>query len=72
MKEWLQMTGSPKSRIDRCEFKEEKDIAKLDYDDFTIIKEGTGAPRKTAAKGGKPSTAKVLSHPTGKHSTTKK
>ena len=27
MKRWLQQTGSPKSRIDKCIFKEEKDIS---------------------------------------------
>ena len=67
------MMGSPKSRIDRCVFSEEKDITKLDYNDFTIVREDTGVPRKTGGKSGKPSTAKkVLSHPTGKHPATRK
>ncbi|CAH3016083.1 unnamed protein product [Porites evermanni] len=37
-KRWLKETGSPKSRIDRCEFKNERTITKLEFSDFTIRK----------------------------------
>ncbi|XP_063146188.1 acylphosphatase-1 isoform X1 [Candoia aspera] len=38
LQEWLQKTGSPKSRIDRAEFRNEKKIAHLEHSDFCIIK----------------------------------
>ena len=37
-KNWLQHTGSPKSRIEKCEFKHEKAIDKLSFNSFKIIK----------------------------------
>ncbi|XP_061467755.1 acylphosphatase-1 isoform X2 [Rhineura floridana] len=38
LQEWLQKTGSPKSRIDRAEFRNEKEIACLDHSNFCIVK----------------------------------
>ncbi|XP_068687889.1 acylphosphatase-1-like [Montipora capricornis] len=38
MKKWLKETGSPKSRIDRCEFRNEKTITSLEFSTFTIRK----------------------------------
>ncbi|XP_004698775.1 acylphosphatase-1 [Echinops telfairi] len=38
MQEWLKTRGSPKSHIDRANFKNEKAIPKLDYSDFQIVK----------------------------------
>lgn len=38
MKEWLQKTGSPKSRIDKTEFKNEKQVDKLEFKEFVIKK----------------------------------
>nr|XP_060614340.1 acylphosphatase-1 isoform X1 [Anolis sagrei ordinatus] len=38
LQEWLQKTGSPKSRIDRAEFRSEKKITRLDHSDFSIVK----------------------------------
>jgi acylphosphatase len=38
MKEWLNKTGSPKSRIDRTEFKNEKHIEKFEFKEFKIKK----------------------------------
>ncbi|KAL9958075.1 hypothetical protein ACROYT_G035043 [Oculina patagonica] len=38
MKKWLKETGSPKSRIDRCEFKNERTISKLEFSNFSIRK----------------------------------
>ncbi|GFR60105.1 acylphosphatase [Elysia marginata] len=38
MKRWLQETGSPKSRIDKCIFKDEKDISSKTYGAFSIQK----------------------------------
>jgi len=38
MKKWLRETGSPKSRIERCEFKNERTITNLDFTTFTIRK----------------------------------
>ncbi|XP_053458391.1 acylphosphatase-1 isoform X1 [Nycticebus coucang] len=38
MQEWLKTKGSPKSHIDRANFKNEKTISKLDYSDFQIVK----------------------------------
>ncbi|XP_075386831.1 acylphosphatase-1 [Tenrec ecaudatus] len=39
MQEWLKTRGSPKSHIDRANFKNEKVIPKLDYSDFQIVNE---------------------------------
>ncbi|KAJ8925267.1 hypothetical protein NQ315_009095 [Exocentrus adspersus] len=36
MKQWLQKTGSPQSRIDKAVFTNEKDISKFSYDSFKI------------------------------------
>ena len=36
MKKWLQTEGSPRSRIDKCEFKNEDYIDKLQYPTFSI------------------------------------
>lgn len=36
MKRWLQNVGSPKSRIDKCEFRNERTISALHYDDFVL------------------------------------
>ncbi|XP_018579316.1 acylphosphatase-1-like [Anoplophora glabripennis] len=36
MKQWLERTGSPQSRIDRAVFSKEKDIGKFSYDSFKI------------------------------------
>uniref|UniRef100_A0A452TRD2 Acylphosphatase n=1 Tax=Ursus maritimus TaxID=29073 RepID=A0A452TRD2_URSMA len=38
MQEWLETKGSPKSHIDRANFRNEKVIVKLDYSDFQIVK----------------------------------
>ncbi|XP_030888921.1 LOW QUALITY PROTEIN: acylphosphatase-1-like [Leptonychotes weddellii] len=38
MQEWLETRGSPKSHIDRANFRNEKIIVKLDYSDFQIVK----------------------------------
>ncbi|KAK2551564.1 Acylphosphatase-2 [Acropora cervicornis] len=38
MKKWLKETGSPKSRIDRCKFSNEKTISSLEFSTFTIRK----------------------------------
>ncbi|CAF0919650.1 unnamed protein product [Brachionus calyciflorus] len=38
MKDWLRKTGSPKCRIDRAEFKNEKFIDKLDFSAFDVRK----------------------------------
>ena len=37
-RKWLRVTGSPQSRIDRCEFKNEKNISVLEFSDFDIRK----------------------------------
>ncbi|RZF45078.1 hypothetical protein LSTR_LSTR002039 [Laodelphax striatellus] len=36
MKEWLRKNGSPKSRIDKAEFKNESDISSLTFTEFQI------------------------------------
>ncbi|XP_045474981.1 acylphosphatase-2-like [Harmonia axyridis] len=36
MKNWLQRTGSPTSRIDKAEFKNEKEIDAFTFNDFSI------------------------------------
>ena len=38
MKEWLTKTGSPKSKIDRAEFKNEKIIGSLEFKSFDVRK----------------------------------
>lgn len=37
-KEWLSTTGSPKSRITKCEFTNERTISKLEFADFKIVR----------------------------------
>lgn len=36
MKQWLQKTGSPSSKIERVEFKNEAEINTLQFNDFAI------------------------------------
>lgn len=36
---WLRTTGSPSSKIDKAEFKNEKDITEYSFNDFTIRKD---------------------------------
>uniref|UniRef100_K1PP16 acylphosphatase n=1 Tax=Magallana gigas TaxID=29159 RepID=K1PP16_MAGGI len=36
MKEWLEKEGSPESRVDRAEFKNERTISKLEFESFTV------------------------------------
>lgn len=38
MKDWLRKTGSPKSRIDKAEFKNEKFIDSLEFSEFNVRK----------------------------------
>ncbi|XP_069117422.1 acylphosphatase-1-like [Argopecten irradians] len=38
MKRWLKKTGSPKSRIERCIFKDEKPIPNKEFKNFDIIR----------------------------------
>ena len=38
MKEWLKKTGSPKSKIDRAEFKNEKQLDSLEFKSFEVRK----------------------------------
>lgn len=38
MKEWLTKTGSPKSKILKAEFKEEKEITAMEFEYFEIRK----------------------------------
>ncbi|XP_019407357.1 PREDICTED: acylphosphatase-1 isoform X1 [Crocodylus porosus] len=38
LQQWLRDTGSPKSRIDRAEFRNEKKVATVQYEDFLIRK----------------------------------
>lgn len=38
MKEWLKYVGSPKSTIERVEFKSERDLSKLEFHSFEIKK----------------------------------
>jgi len=45
MKDWLSKTGSPKSKIERCEFKEEKTIQAVSYQAFDIVR-----PKRKAKK----------------------
>lgn len=71
-KTWLQFTGSPKSCIDQCNFTDERDIQKLEYDDFTIVREDTRMPKKVTGTREKPSkTQKLPSVAERKHRTKK-
>lgn len=36
MKDWLEKEGSPESRVDRAEFKNERTISKLEFESFTV------------------------------------
>uniref|UniRef100_A0A914WKP1 Acylphosphatase n=1 Tax=Plectus sambesii TaxID=2011161 RepID=A0A914WKP1_9BILA len=36
MKQWLQHEGSPHSKIDKAEFRNEKEITKLEFDKFSV------------------------------------
>ena len=36
MKQWLQTEGSPRSRIDKCEFKSETEIMQAQFIDFSV------------------------------------
>ena len=36
MMKWLEKTGSPQSRIDSCNFSNDRIVEKLDYEEFTI------------------------------------
>ncbi|XP_031703779.1 acylphosphatase-1 [Anarrhichthys ocellatus] len=38
MQEWLKSTGSPKSRITKAEFKNEKTVDSLEHSSFKIVK----------------------------------
>ncbi|XP_044746668.1 acylphosphatase-2-like [Coccinella septempunctata] len=38
MKNWLQKIGSPSSRIDKAEFKNEKEINAFSFNDFSVKK----------------------------------
>ncbi|KAL6105728.1 acyp1 [Pungitius sinensis] len=38
MQEWLKSTGSPKSRISKAEFKNEKAIDSLEHSSFNIVR----------------------------------
>ena len=38
MKDWLQRTGSPMSRIDRAVFTEEREIREYSFDTFKIVR----------------------------------
>ncbi|XP_034624396.1 acylphosphatase-1 isoform X1 [Trachemys scripta elegans] len=38
LQEWLRKTGSPKSHINRAEFRNEKKIVALEYRNFSIVK----------------------------------
>lgn len=42
MKEWLKHTGSPASKIEKCEFGEEQDLPKATYQSFEVLR-GTRA-----------------------------
>ncbi|KPI94088.1 Acylphosphatase-1 [Papilio xuthus] len=39
MMRWLRTTGSPSSKIDKAEFKNEKDITEYSFNDFSIRKD---------------------------------
>lgn len=36
---WLKSTGSPSSKIDKAEFRNQRDISEYTYDDFVIIRD---------------------------------
>ncbi|KAG6445259.1 hypothetical protein O3G_MSEX003824 [Manduca sexta] len=36
---WLKTTGSPSSRIDKAEFKNQKEISEYTFDNFSIVKD---------------------------------
>ncbi|XP_037068476.1 acylphosphatase-1-like [Pollicipes pollicipes] len=36
MKRWLREVGSPQSKIERAEFRNEREVAELDYQGFTV------------------------------------
>ena len=38
MKKWLQTEGSPKSRVEKVEFRNEQTIEKHTFNDFTVRK----------------------------------
>ncbi|KAL6250913.1 hypothetical protein P5V15_000056 [Pogonomyrmex californicus] len=38
MKDWLRYTGSPQSRIDKAEFRNEKEISQISFSNFEIRK----------------------------------
>ncbi|XP_077179374.1 acylphosphatase-1 isoform X2 [Paroedura picta] len=38
LQEWLRKTGSPKSRIEKADFHNEKKITQLEHSDFCIVK----------------------------------
>ncbi|KAG6796845.1 acylphosphatase-1-like [Apis cerana] len=38
MKNWLRYTGSPQSAIDKAEFRNEKEISKISFNNFEIKK----------------------------------
>ncbi|XP_015242344.1 acylphosphatase-1 [Cyprinodon tularosa] len=38
MQEWLRSTGSPKSRITKVEFRNEKTIESLEHSSFNVVK----------------------------------
>ena len=38
MKEWLKKSGSPKSKIERAEFKSEKEVPQLEFTSFEFRK----------------------------------
>lgn len=42
MQEWLKHTGSPASKIEKCEFGEEQDLPKATYQSFEVLR-GTRA-----------------------------
>lgn len=35
-KNWLSEVGSPESRIDKAEFRDEKEISKLEFESFVV------------------------------------
>lgn len=37
-KHWLSHVGSSRSRIEKCEFTDEREITETNYTDFTIVK----------------------------------
>lgn len=38
-KEWLSKTGSKKSRIDKCDFKNERTLDSFEYNSFEVIED---------------------------------